>query len=294
MLLNLPIARETGFTTQLTNVGSVNNKGVDFSLSTKNLIGVFRWNTDITLTTLNNKVIDIGGISNIVSGAGIIQPGFPLYSFYGYKVLGIWQQNDDFATAPSGTKPGDYKFLDVNTDKVVNTSDRTVLGNSFPKLLYSLTNNFAFKQFQLYVFVDGQQGVKMLNSNLVDTYFPANLKRNRLADPLLNRWTTQNPSDKYPSFVNSITQRALSTNSSTVEDASYLRLNTVKLSYSFRSNRGPFTNITVYGSGQNLWTLTKYSGFDPSINPNDGTNLRVDWNAYPTARTFIAGLSINL
>ena len=294
MLLNLPIARETGFTTQLTNIGSINNKGLDFSLSSKNMIGAFTWSTDLTLTTLKNVVKDIGGIPNIINGPGIIQPGSPLYAFYGYDVLGIWQKNDDFSNAPAGTKPGDYKFRDVNGDKVINVNDRVVLGNSFPKLMYSITNDFTFKRFGLYIFFDGIKGVKMLNSNLVDTYFPANLKRNRLAEPLLNRWTENNPSNIYPSFVNSITQRAQSTNSVTVEDASYLKLNTLKVSYSLIPAKGPFKNVTVYGSGQNLWTLTDYLGYDPAINPNNGTNLRIDWNAYPTARTFLFGVNVNL
>lgn len=301
MLLNLPIPRETGFTTMLTNIGSVNNTGFDISLSSKNFVGKFGWTTDVTVTTLKNTVKDLGGIANIITGSagqssqiGIIQVGSPLYSFYGYKVAGIWQTSDDFTGAPAGTLPGDFRFTDINGDKLINVNDRTVLGNSFPKLLYSMTNNFTYKNFVLYVFLEGVEGVNMLNNNLVDTYFPANTKRNRLAEPLLNRWTPTNASTKYPSFVNSAKQGAQRINSETIEDASYLKLNTLKLSYSFRPGGGAVKGLTVYATGQNLITFTKYTGYDPALNPNDVSNFRIDWNAYPTARTFLFGVSVNL
>ena len=299
MLLSLPVARETGFTSMLTNIGSVNNSGLDVSLSSRNLTGKFKWTTDLTLTTLKNTVKNLGGLPNIISGSagsatqiGITQVGSPINSFYGYEVVGIWQKTDDFTQTTATTKPGNFKFRDVNGDKVINASDRVVLGNSFPDLIYSLSNNFSYHGFGLYIFVEGIKGVSMLNNNLVDTYFPANLKRNRLAEPLLNRWTETNPSTVYPSFVNPSTQGAQAVNSVTVEDASYVKLNTVKLSYTFNTKGRAVKGATVYLSGQNLYTITRYTGFDPALNPNDGANFRIDWNAYPTARTFLLGASL--
>jgi hypothetical protein len=146
----------------------------------------------------------------------------------------------------------------------------------------------------LYVFFEGVQGVNMLNNNMVDTYFPANLKRNRLATPLLNRWTDKNASNTYPSFVTPNTQGQKTVNTYTVEDASYLRLNTVRLSYFIPIKRSVIKSATVYVSGQNLWTLTDYTGYDPALNPYGGANFRIDWNAYPSATTFLAGVNINL
>lgn len=301
LLLSLPIPRETGFTSMLTNVGKVQNTGVDFGLSTQNLVGVLKWTTDFNLSTLKNTVRDLGGIPNIITGSagqssqiGIITVGESLYSFYGYDVTGIWQTNDDFSTMKGNFKPGDFKFRDVNGDSLINASDRVILGNSFPKLIYSMTNSFSYKNFGLYIFIEGVNGISMLNNNLVDTYFPANLRRNRLAEPLLNRWTETNPTNKYPSFVNSVSQAAERINSMTIEDASYLKLNTVKLSYNFGHLGRAIKQATVYISGQNLITLTNYTGYDPALNPNNGSNFRIDWNAYPTARTFILGINVNL
>lgn len=299
MLINLPIPRETGFTTMMTNIGSVHNSGFEFSLSSKNLTGNVKWNTDLNLTTLKNKVKNLGGISSILSGSAgtatnisIIQEGSPLYSFYGYKILGIWQTGDDFTNTTA--KPGDFRFYDKNNDNLINADDRVILGDSFPDLVWSFGNTVSYKNFDLYVFFEGATGVSMLNSNLVDTYFPANLKRNRLAEPVLNRWTASNPSTQYPSFVNPSRQAAQAVNSYTVEDASYLKLNTLKLGYRIPVKGKSIKSASVYVSGQNLYTLTDYTGYDPAMNPNGGATFRVDWNAYPTARTFLLGVSIGL
>ena len=126
MLLNLPIPRSTGFSTMLSNVGSMRNSGFEMMLSTENLSGALKWNSNITITTLNNKVLDLGGIENIVSGftgqsssVAITEAGQPVNSFYGYIIDGVWQIGDDFSAISSTVKPGDFKFRDMNGDKVM-------------------------------------------------------------------------------------------------------------------------------------------------------------------------------
>jgi TonB-linked SusC/RagA family outer membrane protein len=300
MLLNLPIPRTTGFTTMMTNVGSVRNQGFEVLLNSINLSGPLRWETTLNLTWLNNKVLDLGGIDNIFTGsaggtgnAAIVREGLPMYSFYGYVIDGIWQQGDDFTTTKDNVKPGDFKYRDLNGDQVVNADDRQVIGNPFPNFMASLTNNFSYKGFSLNIFFDGVWGAKMLNNNLVDTYFPPNLMRNRLSEPMLNRWTASNPSDVYPSFINPLGQGKKEVNSYTVEDASFLRLNTVKLGYDFTIKSSFVKGLGVFVTGQNLAMWTDYKGYDPSINPNGG-GVRIDWNAFPTARTILFGINLNL
>lgn len=301
MLLNLAVPRTTGFSTMMTNIGAVRNKGIEVMLNSENTKGIVEWSTTLNLAWLQNTVKDLGTNSVIYSGAAggvsnisIIQPGLPMYSFFGYQIDGIWQETDDFSVTDDPVTPGDFKYRDTNGDGIVNADDRVVLGNSFPKYTASLTNNINYRNFDLNVFIDGAFGVDMLNNNLVDTYFPANLKRNRLAEPMLNRWTADNPSTVYPSFVNPNGQGKKEVNSYTVEDASFLRLNTVKLGYTL-----PLTNtryvkgVNLFLVGQNLAMITKYTGYDPTINPN-GSGARIDWNAYPTARTFMFGINLSL
>lgn len=296
MLLSLPVPRSTGFSTMMTNAGSMRNSGWELMLDAQIVSnGNFSWNAMATFNTLNNEVTDLGGISNIiVSSAAIIEEGSPLHSFYGYAIEGIWQQSDDFSVTDDNVAPGDFKYRDVNGDRVVNASDRVILGDSFPDFIWSLSNTFSYKNFSLYAFIEGVQGANMLNRNLMDTYFPANLKRNRLAEPLLNRWTAENPSNTYPSFVNPNGQGDKTVNSYTVEDASYVRLNTVRLSYQLPIRWDKIKSASIYCSAQNLLTLTDYTGYDPALNPNGSANFRIDWNAFPSATTYLLGVSIGL
>lgn len=301
MLLNLPIPRSTGFSTMMTNIGAVRNTGVELLVNTKNLQGAFNWETTFNFAWLKNEVKDLGGIENIFSGSAgsstnisILKVGLPMYAFYGYAIDGIWQKDDDFSVSKDKVQPGDFKYRDMNNDQLVNADDRQVLGNSFPKYTASISNNFDYKNFNLNIFIDGMFGAKMLNNNLVDTYFPANLKRNRLAEPLLNRWTADNPSMLYPSFVNPNSQGKKEVNSYTVESTDYVRLSTVKLGYNFSlKNSSTIKAVNVYVVGQNLFTISDYTGYDPTINPN-GSGVRIDWNAYPTARTFMFGVNLSL
>lgn len=302
MLLSLPIPRSSGFTSQLTNIGGIKNSGWEFGLTSRNVSkGNFSWVSNLMLTTIRNEVTDLGGISRIVTGSAgatsqiaIIEEGLPLESFYGYEVLGIWQQGDDFESTNDNVQPGDIKYRDVNGDGIVNAADRVVLGNSFPDLIWSFGNTFTYKGFELYVFLEGVEGSSMLNNGLVDTYFPAGVRRNRYAEPLLNRWTESNPSNTYPSFVRTSAQGEKRVNSLTVEDASYLRLNTVRLSYRVPIKGKTFRSMVFNITGQNLFTITEYSGMDPAINPNGSANFRIDWNAFPVARTFTGGISFTL
>lgn len=301
MLLQLPVPTSTGFTSTLTNVGSIRNTGLELNLNSRNLVGRFKWYTNINLATIKNRVTDLGGISRIITGdAGpfatqisLIQVGQPLNSFYGYRVAGVWQTKDDFTQTLDKVAPGDLKYVDVNGDKTVNAADRVVLGNSFPKWSWSLRNNFTYRNIGLEIFFEGLQGVSMYNNNLAETYFPINFRRNRYAEPILERWTPANPSNVYPSFVTPLSQGSRYINSQTVEDASYLRLKTATLSYTLPKFNG-LQSVMVYLSGQNLWTLTDYKGMDPAINPNGNAKLRIDWNAYPTATAFILGIKLGL
>lgn len=302
MLVNLPIPTSTGFNRRLTNVGEIVNNGFEFSLNSTNISGSdFIWSSNMTLSTVTNEVKDLGGIPEIIIGGApfvgqvaIIKPGMALNSFYGYEIVGVWQQDDDFSVTTDNVSPGDLKFRDVNGDGTVNADDRVKLGDSFPDFSWSLGNTFNYKNIELFVFIEGVQGVEMMNANKVESYFPINFRRNKFAEPFLNRWTPENPSNKFPSFVTPFSQGVKAMNSYVVEDASYLKLRTVRLSYNLPKFTDAFRSATLYVTGENLVTLTGYDGIDPAINSNANANYRIDLNAYPSARTFILGLRLGL
>lgn len=302
MLLQLPVPQSTGYNSILSNIGRIDNKGLEIFLNTVNIdTRDFKWESNITFTSMRNKVKDLGGIDEIIIGAGythveqvaIRKPGLPLNSYYGWEVAGVWQEGDDFSKMKEDYKPGDLKYVDQNNDGVINDADRVVLGDSFPDFQWSFGNTFTYKNFDLYVFFEGVQGVDMLNGNLIDSYFPINFRRNKFAEPYLNRWTPENPTNEYPSFVDPLKQGRKVVNSRTLSDASYVRLKTIRLSYTFPKLKSLIQSLQLYVTAENLFTITDYVGLDPAINPNSNSNFRMDFNAYPSARTFIFGAKID-
>ncbi len=301
MLLNLPISATTGFTSQLTNIGSIENKGWEFLLETKNFAGKFNWSTTFNLATLKNKVTDIGPLTQILTGSlpftnqiTVIQPGYPLAGFYGYEVTGVFQSGDDIAkSSQPKAKPGYLIFKDVNSDGKIDPADRTLIGNPLPELTYGISNSLSYKNFSLDVFLQGVGKVDILNQNLLEALFPLDPLRNTLAEPLLNRWTANNPSNRWPSNVGYNEYAAQRINSLTVENASYLRLKNVTLTYQIPlGNIKAIKSARIFVTGQNLKTFTNYSGYDPEVSVNGDGNVRVDYNAYPLAKTYLVGVNI--
>ncbi|WP_375436120.1 SusC/RagA family TonB-linked outer membrane protein, partial [uncultured Hymenobacter sp.] len=301
LLLAVPQPLSTGYGNQVRNVGSVRNSGFEFALTggvvrQKN----FSWNVNANLTTLENRILSLGGSAPIFAGGGgnisnasIIRPGASLGNFYGYQVLGVWQQNDDLTQAPVGVKPGDTKYQDQNGDNQITDADRVILGKSLPDFYYGLTNTLQFKGLSLDVFLEGAQGSSILNNNLVDSYFPFSFRRNRVAEPLLNRWTPTNPTNEYPSFVNPVSQGQRVVNSTTVEKADYLRLQSVRLSYNVPLPASKVIKaLGVFLTGQNLFTITNYSGTDPAANTIGSDIIKIDYASYPRTRTYLAGVNV--
>lgn len=293
MLINLPVDRSTGFNSQLRNIGSMKNQGFEFSISSENLVNKFKWRTSANLSTMRNRVTDIGGLNEIIEGSAIIKVGHPLRSFYGFQIIGTWQTNDDHSAMNETVLPGDPKYLDLNGDKVINTSDRVILGNSFPELSYGIGNYFSYGRFDFNFFIDGVSGVESYNVNLAESMAPANIRRNRYAEPFLNRWTTDNPTNHYPSFIRQQGSRGVS--SYTVTDASFIRLNNVQLSYTFPGGALGNWNRSarIYIAAQNVAIISDYLG-DPTINTGGGANFNDSNNPYPLARTILFGISLGL
>jgi TonB-dependent starch-binding outer membrane protein SusC len=301
LLLDLPLPLSTGFGVKTQNIGSMKNTGIDLTLAGDMVRSEkgFNWNMGVVFSTVKNEVLSLGPLSQIITGgagfitnASIIKPGESLGSYYGYEVLGVWQKGDDLSSAPAGVKAGDLKFRDLNDDKQINASDRMILGKSLPDYTYGITNTFDYKRFTLSVFIEGAQGARIINNAAVDSYFPVSFRRNKLAEPYLNRWTTDNPTNEYPSFVNPTSQGQQTINSKTVEDASYLRMQSLRLGYNFKINNAVIKGLQAYITGNNLFTITKYTGIDPAVNAIGDDILKIDYSSYPMTRTFLFGVNV--
>lgn len=303
MLVNLPVPTSTGFNARLDNVGSIRNTGVEVSLNTTNIrSGNFEWSSRMSASTLNNEVVSLGPINEIITGGagftsqiGVIREGLPLFSFYGYQVEGIWQEGDDFSQTDDPVQPGSIKYRDVNGDGTVNAEDRVPLGNSFPDFSWSFGNEFSYRDIRLNVLLTGTEGIQMLNNNLVDSMYPISFRRNKMATPYLNRWTPENLSNKWPSFVRPNAQGNKAVNSLTVEDASYVRLKRIRLSYRIPEGVLPtISSASIYATAENVFTITDYMGPDPSVNPNGNPNFRIDFNSVPLLRTYTLGVRVGI
>lgn len=300
LLVNLPLPTSSGFTSQIQNIGSMRNSGWDIQLNADIIREKsFNWNVNANFSYYKNKVLSLGPLSNIISngeaingGLSIITPGLPLQSYYGYEIIGTWQTKDDYTGIKDKVKAGDVKYRDVNGDSTISDKDRVVLGRPSPDYTFGITNTFNYKGISLTAYLEGSYGASLLYNSMVDAYFPISLRRNKLSEPYLNRWTTSNPTNDYPSFVRPVVQGQRQVNSRTVMDASYLRLQSVRLGYDipFRSGKG-FKNLTVYVTAQNLFTITDYKGIDPSANSTGNAVQRVDFSSYPFTKTYTFGIN---
>ncbi|MCM5661802.1 SusC/RagA family TonB-linked outer membrane protein [Galbibacter mesophilus] len=304
LLVNIPQPLNTGFAGQVQNLGGVRNKGFELSL-VGDIVRSDKvtWTLSGNFSTLDNEVLDIGERGDIIRGSldpqvpnfSIIKPGHPLDSYYGYIVDGIWQEGDDFSVSNDNLVPGDIKYRDINGDGTINDQDRIIIGDPIPDFTWGLTSSLRISNFTLDVFMQGVEGVDRFNYNLANSYFPNNFRQNRFAEPVLNRWTPENPSNKYPSFVNPLAQGGQNSlvSTITVEDASYFRLQSVRLGYDVPvSDIGVFNRLSIYVTGQNLFTITDYSGTDPAANASGSNTASIDFNAYPVPRTYLLGMSI--
>lgn len=303
LLLNLPIPRTSGFDTSLQNVGDTENSGFELMLDSRNLSGDFAWSTTFNFATVENKVTNLGELPFILQGGlafqsdfTILREGDPINAYWGYQVDGIFQSQQEIdGSAQPGAEPGDLRFRDISGDGAITSDDRTILGDPFPDVTLGLNNNFGYKGFTLDVFLESRLGYEMLNFSRLESETPIQSLRNRQAY-VLDRWTLEDPSTEHPSFVNY--DRSFAVNSRVVEDASFLRLKNVRLSYTFPSsvNLGGVSSLSVYASAQNLVTITDYSGYDPDVSSfGDGySNIRLDYNTYPLARIYTLGINLNI
>jgi TonB-dependent starch-binding outer membrane protein SusC len=306
-LFSKPVPMSTGFSNIRTNFGTVRNSGIDFLINTDNLKGQLKWNTTFSLSTLKNEVVELppyvgdiitGGMLANVPGFALVREGYPIQAFYGYKIIGIFQEDDDIANSPQpSAKPGEPIFLDSDKNGKIDSNDRIILGDPFPDISYSFNNSLSYRNFNLDIYILGVHGIHTFNGNVLESMSPINFDRNIMSKHYFDRWTPDNPDAKFPSGVNPAVYYGggKMINNFTVQDASYLRFKNITLSYYLPLNNSMFKSIQLSLSGENLLTFTKFDGFDPEGNQaGDGTVIqKSSYNNYPLARTYRLGVNIN-
>lgn len=290
LLLDAPLPHSTGYDNALQNIGNLENKGLELSLNTVNIDKAFKWNTTFNISFNQNKVTNLVVESlpmGDIAGRGeaiLLEEGQALGTLYGY----IWGGVDP--------ETGNGYYVDRNGESTFTPSpeDRTIIGNANPKFFYGLNNTISYKGFALNIFLEGSQGNDMLNATRIDSEGMSDPKNQLLS--VNNRWRqagdiTDIPKASWASTDNS----RISTRF--IEDASYMRVKTITLSYDIPKDLLVKINIDrvkVYATSENLFTITNYSGFDPEVNAYGGSNTMkgIDYGTYPQTRNIIFGLNL--
>jgi TonB-dependent starch-binding outer membrane protein SusC len=294
-------------TAPFVNIGSMKNDGIDVMLTYRNTTAKnFRYEADAIFTKYNNEIIKVADIvdyfdvnfTNRIGGGDIRNAvGQPVSSFYGYKVIGLFQSDADVSSSPAqdGAGPGRFKYADLDGDKVITTADRTYLGNPNPDFTYGFNARLFFKNFDFEALFYGVKGGDVLNFTRWFTDFYPSFAGIGKSERVLNAWTPQNTATDIPRFENvSNFSTNAQLNSYYVESASYLRLRSVKLGYTFPLsliNKVGFEKIRFFIQGTNLFTATNYTGTDPEVSGVD-TNFGIDIGNYPANRQFLVGLNL--
>lgn len=304
LLLNLPLPASSGFGSILTNVGKAENTGFEFSFNSNNInTPKLKWTTSLNFSAIANKATDLGGQSQIITGnlanvgnSAILAPGEPIFSYYGYNITGIFNsQGDVDASAQPSSRPGYPIFEDLNGDGSITPADQMILGKPFPDFTYGIGNDISFGNFNLNFFLQGVQGVENINVQAIQSMYPANFRRNKFRKQYIDRWSPSNTDATYPSGVSPAAYGGGKVNSLTIEDASFFRLRNATISYNLPlENVNAVRNVRLYITGQNLFTITDYIGWDPEASLRGGTTAaRADDNSYPLTRTWLFGLSVD-
>ena len=291
LLLNAPLPRTTGFDNAIQNIGALRNKGLELGIRSANFDGAFSWSTDLNISLNKNEVTNLVGQQLFVGGvagrgeAGLVREGLPLGTLYGYIYGGV-----DPAT-------GDAFYIDQNGESTFapTPEDRVVIGDANPDFFYGITNTLTYKGFSMVLFLQGSQGGDLLNATRIETEGMTDPKNQTVA--VLNRWqdagdVTDIPRASWGSTDNSRISNRF------IEDASYLRIKTLTIGYDLPASllsRLGINSTKIYATGENLLTITGYSGFDPEVNAFGASNTAqgIDFGTYPQTRNYIIGVSIN-
>lgn len=320
LLLAQSLAHVTGFDSQMQNIGKIQNKGIELSLNSTNIqTRNFTWQTNFNISFIKNTLKGLAsGVESMYARSGfdsnftaydyIATVGQSLGLIYGYEFDGIYQSSDFYTTpdnqlilkegitnnARYGTvKPGVVKYKDQDGDGIITTNDRTVIGNAMPKWYGGITNTFNYKGIDFCFMFQFNYGNDIYNATRLYATQSRSGRRNMLAE-VADRWSPTNASNKVPSqdgyIVNDVYSRF-------IEDGSFLRLKNITLGYTLPhkwTRKFHASKLRIYATGQNLFCISGYSGYDPEVNSASSNPMTpgLDWGAYPKSRVFTFGIDL--
>ncbi|HZH70933.1 MAG TPA: TonB-dependent receptor [Mariniphaga sp.] len=319
LLFSVQLPQYTGYTTQIRNIGEVENKGFEAMFTSRNFTGNFQWKMDVNVSANRNKVLTLPDGNEIQYGSGpghmvglgntqVLREGEPVGSFFGWIYDGVYQEGDNFIPGGGFEQiAGGEKFRDIDgrnaegeltgqPDNVLNNDDRTIIGDPNPDFIYGWNNDFRWRNFDLNIFFQGSQGNDILSYTLMELDLMAGI--NNATTNALNRWSPSNTDTDVPKAVVGRTRRV---STRWIYDGSYIRLKNISLGYNLPSSALDYLNVSklrIFVSAQNIFTLTDYPGYDPEVNYNSGgstngnRNVGLDYGSYPNAKSYTFGINI--
>jgi TonB-linked SusC/RagA family outer membrane protein len=284
------------------NGGDVRNRGIEFLIGySDDLTDDFSFATSFNIATVDNEVLFVDNENGFLEagGFGVGQPpitrfqeGFPIGYFYGYQTDGIFQNAAEVAAHPSqlalgaNAQPCDFRYRDLNNDGVIDTDDRTELGDPIPDFTFGVNLSFNYKNWDFQSYFFGSIGNDMVRN------YERNQPLTNLTTNALNRWTGEGSTNSFPRVTTGATSNQVFSDFF-VEDASFLRAQTISLGYTLNDqtlDKVQLSSMRLYASVRNAFTLTEYQGYDPSASSGDPLASGIDNGFYPVARTFLVGL----
>ncbi len=311
LIYDVAVPFTSGFSATLKNIGSMENYGVELSIDSDNLNGVFGWTTNFNISFNRNKVLELGGESykDVGTEDGHLKTGLvhrlivgePIGLFYGYVFDGLFKSQEELGTGPKGPTNwlGGRRYKDISgpdgvpDGKVDATYDRTVIGDPNPEFFGGMANTFSYKGIELNVFMQYSYGNDIFNYNAMELELPAGGQN--VYRKMLNRWSTTNQDEnRYPKAT---TNRSAVFCSEYIEDGSYLKVKTVTLAYTFPNLKSRnIAGLKIYATCNNLLTFTKYRGYDPEVSYKGASSLEIgeDFGGYPQAKIIMFGVNLDI
>ncbi len=320
LLFQVPIPQVVGSyaTAPSVNVANMLNKGLDLQLIYRGKVNDVGYEVNLTGSWLHNEITGLADNvdyfearppTNRLSAPMIRnQIGYSISAFYGYQVVGLFADAAEVAAAPDqeGAAPGRFRFADIDSfddegeltgipDGKIDAADRTFIGSPIPKFLGGVTLTFTYKNFDLQTYLYASIGNKIFNMSKWYTDFYPSFSGAAVSARVKDSWTPQNTGTDQPIFED-VSNFSTNTqpNSWYVEDGSYLRMQNLSLGYNLPSGAfgGFFNRARIYVSTNNVFTISKYDGLDPSVGGAADTNLGIDIGNYPITRSFLVGLNV--
>lgn len=304
LLLNVPVPTSSGYTTNLVNIGKVNNRGIEITLSNTHQLGKFRLSNSINYSANRNKVLDLGGPQSIITQANsviyfITEVGKPIGNYYTLVKTGVFKDQADIDNTKAkvpGAKPGDFKFADINGDGIVDGNDKTITGNYMPKFTYGYSSQLQYGIMDLSFALQGVYGNTI--ANIAQRHYNSTESYSNNTTDALNRWVSpENPGNGIVARANR-SETGLNAQASTnmLSPGSYLRIRDITLGVTVPQDmvkKAGIASLRFYVTASNPFTITKYNGYNPEVSVNsDPLTQGVDYGSYPVAKIFLLGVNL--